>query len=75
VVFEIDEYDDDAASSVLVRGRARRLEEDEARRADNLPLRPWLAEPRYVVVELVPDKVSGRRFVLDRPWLHARVDV
>jgi nitroimidazol reductase NimA-like FMN-containing flavoprotein (pyridoxamine 5'-phosphate oxidase superfamily) len=75
VVFEIDHYDETSAQSVIVRGRARRLEEDEEHRAEVLPLRPWVAEPRYVVVELAPQKVSGRHFVLERPWLHTRVDV
>src|SRR5690349_18486554 len=42
VVLEIDRYDEQHASSVIVRGRARRLEEDEAHRAENLPLRPWV---------------------------------
>jgi nitroimidazol reductase NimA-like FMN-containing flavoprotein (pyridoxamine 5'-phosphate oxidase superfamily) len=39
VVFEIDRYDEKEASSVIVRGQARRLEEDEAHRAEQLPLR------------------------------------
>ena len=75
VVFEIDRYDEHAALSVVVRGRARRLEEDEEHRAELLPLRPWVPTLKYVVVELVPEELSGRHFVLDRPWLHARVDV
>lgn len=75
VVFEIDRYDEKEASSVIVRGQARRLEEDEAHRAEQLPLRPWVPTLKYDVVEIVPDRVSGRRFALDRPWLHARTDV
>ncbi len=75
VVFEIDRYDEHAATSVLVRGHARRLEEDEAHRAEQLPLRPWVPTLKYDVVEIAPDEVSGRRFVLDRPWLHARTDL
>jgi len=42
VAFEIDEHDDDSARSVVVRGRARLLGEDEAHRAENLPVRPWV---------------------------------
>jgi nitroimidazol reductase NimA-like FMN-containing flavoprotein (pyridoxamine 5'-phosphate oxidase superfamily) len=75
VVFEIDQYDESQARSVIVRGRARRLEEDEAHRAENLPLRPWVPTLKYDVVEIVPDQLSGRRFALERPWLHARTDV
>ena len=75
VVLEIDRYDEHEASSVIVRGQARRLEEDEAHRAEHLPLRPWVPTPKYEVVEIVPDAVSGRRFVLERPWLHARTDL
>ena len=41
VAFEIDRYDEESARSVVVRGTARLLPEDEAHRADNVPLRPW----------------------------------
>ena len=75
VVLEIDRYDEHEAVSVIVRGQARRLEEDEAHRADQLPLRPWVPTLKYDVVEITPERVSGRRFVLDRPWLHARTDL
>lgn len=74
VAFEIDEIDEDAARSVVVRGTPRLLEEDEAHRADNLPLRPWVASIKYDVVEIVPTEVSGRSFVLSRPWTHLRID-
>jgi len=70
VVFEIDEHDEQTASSVVVRGVAHLLDEDTAHRADNLPLRPWVDNPKYNVVEIVPTEVSGRRFQLHRPWLH-----
>ena len=73
VVFEIDRVDEHQAASVVVRGRARRLEEDEAHRAEQVPLRPWVPTLQDDVVEIVPVQVSGRRFVLDRPWLHERV--
>lgn len=72
VAFEIDELDDDAAVSVVVRGRARHLPEDEAHRAENVPLRPWVGEGKYDVVEIAPEVVTGRRFQLSRPWLHLR---
>jgi nitroimidazol reductase NimA-like FMN-containing flavoprotein (pyridoxamine 5'-phosphate oxidase superfamily) len=66
VAFEIDWHDDASAWSVVVRGQLRQLEEDEAHRADSLPLRPWVPELKYDVVELVPSAITGRRFVLDR---------
>jgi uncharacterized protein len=73
VVFEIDSYDEDSAQSVIVRGRARLLEEDEAHRAESTRLRPWLPTLKYNVVEIVPVQVTGRRFDLSRPWLHMKV--
>ncbi|WP_345528484.1 pyridoxamine 5'-phosphate oxidase family protein [Nocardioides endophyticus] len=74
VAFEIDELDDDSAVSVVVRGRARHLPEDEAHRAENVPLRPWVGPDKYDVVEIAPEVVAGRRFQLSRPWLHLRPD-
>ena len=72
VAFEIDEYTDDVARSVVVRGRARELHGDEEDEVDQLPLRPWVSEPKYVVVAIEVDELSGRRFELSRPWLHMR---
>jgi nitroimidazol reductase NimA-like FMN-containing flavoprotein (pyridoxamine 5'-phosphate oxidase superfamily) len=74
VVFEIDHIGEEQATSVLVRGEARKLEEDEAHRADNVPLRPWTDTHKYNVVEIRPTEVQGRRFQLHRPWLHLRAD-
>lgn len=72
VAFEIDEYDEDSARSVVVRGTARQLPENEEHRADNVPLRPWVPTLKYNVVEITPQVVSGRAFSLSRPWLHLR---
>ena len=72
VAFEIDHFDETQAMSVVVHGRARKLEEDEAHRADNLPLRPWVPTLKYNVVEIEPTSMTGRRFALERPWLHMR---
>lgn len=74
VAFEIDEIGEDEATSVVVRGRARHLEEDEEHRADNLPLRPWVSSDKPNVVEIAPTDVTGRRFPLSRPWLRMRTD-
>lgn len=64
VVLEIDEYDEVSARSVVVRGTARRLEEDEQHRAEALPLRPWVPSPKDEVVEISPTEITGRAFVL-----------
>jgi nitroimidazol reductase NimA-like FMN-containing flavoprotein (pyridoxamine 5'-phosphate oxidase superfamily) len=74
VAFEIDEYDEDSARSVVVRGKPRLLGEDEAHRAENTPLRPWVSAFKYNVVEIVPEAVTGRAFELSRPWTHMRMD-
>ena len=72
VAFEIDEFDEEHATSVVVRGVARHLGEDEEHRAENVPLRPWVPTLKYDVVEIRPTEISGRRFELSRPWLHLR---
>jgi nitroimidazol reductase NimA-like FMN-containing flavoprotein (pyridoxamine 5'-phosphate oxidase superfamily) len=70
VAFEIDEFDEHHARSVILRGVARHLPEDEEHRAENVPLRPWIPTLKYDVVEIRPSEVSGRTFELSRPWLH-----
>jgi uncharacterized protein len=70
VAFEIDEFDEHHARSVVVRGVARHLGEAEEHRAENVPLRPWVATLKYDVVEIRPTEISGRKFELSRPWLH-----
>lgn len=72
VVFEIDHFDETRAVSVVVRGEARKLEEDEEQRAENVPLRPWVDTLKYNVVEIRPTQLTGRRFALHRPWLRLR---
>lgn len=74
VAFEIDEYDQDSARSVVVRGTPRLLGEDEAHRAENVPLRPWVGDDKYNVVEIMPETVTGRAFQLSRPWTHLRMN-
>ena len=72
VAFEIDRYGEKSARSVVVRGTARLLPEDQAHRAENVALRPWVPTLKYNVVEIEPKVVSGRAFELSRPWLHLR---
>lgn len=65
VAFEIDWHDPASAWSVVARGTLRRLEEDEQARVEALPGRPWVDTPKYDVVELTPEAVTGKRFRLD----------
>lgn len=61
VLFEVDEYTDTDAWSVVVRGRARRLETtEEVAAADRLPLRPWVPTLKYNYVRIEPTSLSGR---------------
>jgi nitroimidazol reductase NimA-like FMN-containing flavoprotein (pyridoxamine 5'-phosphate oxidase superfamily) len=64
VVFEIDGYDDELAHSVIVRGRASLLSEDQEHRIENVDLRPWLDTLKYNVVEVTPTRITGRSFRL-----------
>ena len=74
VAFEVDELRGEHATSVILRGRARRLEEDEEHRAENIPLRPWVATPKWNVVEIDVTEISGRGFDLARPWTHLTIE-
>ena len=67
VAFEIDWHSDVAAWSVVVRGRLHRLAEDEAARVEGRLPQSWIPTPKYDVIELQPDVVTGRRFLLRRP--------
>lgn len=70
VAFEVDEVRGEHATSVVLRGRGRRLEEDEAHRSENVPLHPWVDTEKWNVVEIEPSELTGRRFSLARPWRH-----
>jgi nitroimidazol reductase NimA-like FMN-containing flavoprotein (pyridoxamine 5'-phosphate oxidase superfamily) len=63
VAFEVDEYDDTHAASVVVKGVATRLERQvDIDAADALPLTPWIPTLKYRWVRIVPTSVTGRRF-------------
>lgn len=63
VVFQVDDIVDRFAWSVVVRGRARRLDGfDEINRAEELDLKPWIPTLKYNFVEITPEKLSGRGF-------------
>ena len=66
VAFEIDWYDDVSAWSVMARGAAHRLSDRELHRLDSLKGRPWVSSQKLEAIELVPQIVTGRRFVLQR---------
>ena len=66
VAFEVDGIGDEAAWSVVVRGRVRRLPEHEQQRVAQASLRSWLPTHKYEAVELIPEVVTGRRFLLRR---------
>jgi len=70
VAFEVDQVDGEHATSVVLRGRGRRLEEDEEHSAENVPLHPWVDTPKWNVVEIEVTEISGRAFDLSRPWQH-----
>jgi nitroimidazol reductase NimA-like FMN-containing flavoprotein (pyridoxamine 5'-phosphate oxidase superfamily) len=74
VAFEVDEVEDEHATSVVVRGRAHQLEGQERHVVERLPLRPWVDYPKSAVVAIRVDEVTGRRFDLTRPWLHDRAE-
>ncbi len=72
VAFEIDEFGEEEARSVVVRGRARQLEPPELDEVEQLPLRPWVDTAKFNVIAVEVDELSGRHFELTRPWLHMR---
>ncbi len=64
VALETDRVQESRAVSVVVRGTARVLPEDEAHVIDELPDFTWVPTLKYDVVEIVPGHVTGRRFDL-----------
>ncbi len=64
VLFEVDEHTDSDAWSVILRGKARRLERaSEIEAADALPLKPMVPTLKRNYVRIVPTSMSGRHFV------------
>lgn len=63
VAFEVDEYDETFAASVVVKGTAKRLDiQADIDAADALPLRPWIPTLKYRWVRILPESITGRRF-------------
>jgi uncharacterized protein len=74
VAFEIDGYDAESGTawSVVIKGHADEIEQMyDLFAAQDLPLFPWNSSPKHRFVRIVPDEVTGRRFVVsDRRALH-----
>ncbi|KWX68252.1 pyridoxamine 5'-phosphate oxidase family protein [Mycobacterium sp. NAZ190054] len=67
VLFEADGYSQNVGWSVIVKGAARSLrDQDEIARAEDAQLTPWTAGVKTHLVRIRPLNVSGRRFVFDR---------
>lgn len=63
VLFEADDYNDESAWSVVLRGTARRLEtEAEIVAAEALPLRPMVPTLKRNFVRITATSLSGRWF-------------
>jgi uncharacterized protein len=73
VAFETDGESHGEAWSVVVKGPAVEIERMyELFDALDLPLYPWHAAPKHRFVRILPERVTGRRFlVADRIALHA----
>ncbi len=66
VAFEVDAFDDDEATSVVARGTAELLRDEDADRAAMLPLRSWVPTDKDEFVAIEVREISGRTFRLDR---------
>ncbi|MGI6877788.1 pyridoxamine 5'-phosphate oxidase family protein [Microbacterium sp. gxy059] len=65
VLFESDEFGADGAWSVIVRGRAHRIDaSDEIEAADRLPLTPAVPTLKRNYVRITADQITGRAFAL-----------
>lgn len=63
VLFEVDDHTETDAWSVIVRGKARKLErEAEIAAAEALPLKPMVPTVKRHYVRIAPVSISGRYF-------------
>lgn len=68
VAVEIDGYSPESneAWSVVVSGTASLVSDDDAAAAmESLPLFPWNTSPKHHFVEVVPRRITGRRFLAE----------
>ena len=72
IAFETDHYGEESATSVILRGTARQLDELEEHRAENVPAPPVGPDRlKYNVVEITPDRDQpAAASTSSRPWLH-----
>ena len=73
VAFEVDGELEGEAWSVVLKGHAFAIENMyELFDAMDLPLYPWNRAPKHEFVRIIPQQVTGRRFLIaDRATLHA----
>ena len=65
VAFEIDGANESRAWSVVVKGRAERIDRrSEMEAAERLGLSPWIPSLAYRWVRIRPTEIAGRRFAL-----------
>jgi len=63
VAFEIDDHGEAEAWSVVVKGRAERVQrQSEMDAAETLGLTPWIPTLKYRWVRIRPTDITGRRF-------------
>lgn len=64
IAVEIDGYHESGGWSVMLKGRAHATEwGDDYERAQISGLRPWVGTRKQVYVRIVPELITGRRFV------------
>jgi uncharacterized protein len=66
VAFEVDQFDDERATSVIVRGRAAFLDDAEVDALGELALHSWVPTDKDAVVAIQVTEISGRSFRLER---------
>lgn len=64
VALEVDQHSEDQARSVVVHGRARELQGNQARAAEQRLLTPWVEADEFHVFRIDPTEVTGRAFRL-----------
>lgn len=65
VAFEIDDYSETEAISVVLKGHVELIENfNQIYDADEAGLIPWVPTLKYNYVHIVPTEVSGRHFAL-----------
>lgn len=66
VAFEIDDYDEDTAYSVVAQGRVEEIVDAKERKELTVNLRPWVRTQKKHVLSIAVTELSGRTFELSR---------